>query len=274
MTEGYLNINGARLFYQESGSGDPLVLVHAAVADHRMWDDQWDTFAQQYRVIRYDMRGFGRSECGEGTFVNADDLRGLLDALGIEKAHLLGCSKGGETVLDFAVEHPDRVLSLTAASATPTGFEMQGAPPPQIAHIGAAIGAGDWQQVAELHAQMFVDSTHRTPEQSNPAVRQRMKAMNLDSLPNMLFLMEHETPIEPPAVSRLDSIHAPALLIVGALDHAELNRAADVMSAAMPDARKVVIEGAAHLPNMEQPDIFNRTMLDFLSAARMTSRSL
>src|SRR5215208_6198208 len=93
---GMAEVNGARIYYEVAGEGDPLVLVHAGIADSRMWEDQLMAFADRYRVIRYDMRGFGMTAMVDLPFSHHEDLRGLLDSLDVERAHLVGCSMGEE----------------------------------------------------------------------------------------------------------------------------------------------------------------------------------
>lgn len=119
---GTAEINGARIHYEVAGEGEPLVLVHAGIADSRMWDDQIGAFAGGYRAIRYDMRGFGQTEMVEGPFSHHEDLRGLLDSLGVGRTHTVGCSMGGGVVLDFALEYPERVGNLILVGSAVGGF--------------------------------------------------------------------------------------------------------------------------------------------------------
>lgn len=262
---GWLDVSdGGRLYYEIAGTGQPLVLAHAGIADLRMWDEQFDVFAQHYRVIRYDMRGYGRSELGTGTFLHRDDLNALLDHVGADRAYLVGCSHGGEVVIDFTLEHPERVAALIPVASSLSGFEMQGEPPPQILEMMPAFESGDLERVIELQCQLFVDGPFRTPEQGNPAVRTRMREMTLIQLRNNAFLHGDQPPLEPPAVRRLNEIHAPTLVIVGDYDNPEIVRTADTIAAGIPGAQKVVIHEAAHLPNMEKPAEFNAAVLDFL----------
>src|SRR5215216_7930834 len=95
---GMAAVNGTRIYYEAAGEGEPLVLVHAGIADSRMWEGQIAAFAERYRVIRYDLRGFGKTEMVEGPFSHHEDLRGLLDFLGVRRTHLVGCSMGGGVV--------------------------------------------------------------------------------------------------------------------------------------------------------------------------------
>ena len=132
MAAGYASIGDGELYYEMEGEGETLLLCHAGFVDSRMWDWQWDAFTQYYRVLRFDMRGFGKSDPATGPVSRRQDLYSLLKKLGIEHAHLLGCSMGGEIAIDFALEHPEMVLSLVVVSGTPGGFETQGEPPFQV----------------------------------------------------------------------------------------------------------------------------------------------
>ena len=125
----YINIGDGELYYEVAGEGKPLVLSHAGFVDSRMWDDQWSDFAQQQRVIRFDMRGFGKSALGITPIERRRDLDRFLRQLDVPRATLLGCSLSGEVMLDFALEHPEKVTALILVSTAPGGFEMQGPPP-------------------------------------------------------------------------------------------------------------------------------------------------
>ena len=111
-----------RLAYEVEGEGHPLTLIHAGLAHLRMWDEQVPAFAERYRVIRYDTRGFGRTTTDDVEFSNRDDLRALLDHLGVERTHLLGLSRGAQIALDFTLESPERVSSLVWVAGGVGGF--------------------------------------------------------------------------------------------------------------------------------------------------------
>ncbi|HEX5942525.1 MAG TPA: alpha/beta hydrolase, partial [Anaerolineales bacterium] len=131
MTEtntGYIELGEGKIYYETAGDGFPLVLSHAAFLDSRMFDAIWEPLARQFRVIRYDMRGYGKSSPVNGPVSRRSDLEQLLQHLGISRAHWVGCSYGGELVLDLALEHPEQVASLTLVDGTPSGFELQGEP--------------------------------------------------------------------------------------------------------------------------------------------------
>ncbi len=253
---GVVNVSDGQLYYEVAGEGAPLVLSHAGFVDSRMWDDQWSDFAQQQHVIRFDMRGFGKSALGVTPIERQRDLDRLLQQLDVPRAALLGCSLSGEVVLDFALEHPERITALILVSATPSGFQLQGEPPAQLFEMLGAIEQGDLALASELQNRLWIDGPFRQPEQVNPLVRQRAAEMNQIALANGTWgkaEAQPANPLNPPAVQRLDEIRVPTLIIAGGLDHPEILRAADVMAAAIPQAQKVIIPGCAHLPNMEQP---------------------
>ena len=179
---GLAEVNGARIYYEVAGEGDPLVLVHAGIADSRMWEDQLMAFADRYRVIRYDMRGFGMTAMVKGPFSHHEDLRALLDSLGVERANLVGCSMGGKTVLDFALEYPQKVGNLVLVGSAVGGFGPDIDPPRQWDEILAAEEAGDLKRVSELEVQVWVDGPWRSPEDVGASVRNLVREMNLIAL--------------------------------------------------------------------------------------------
>jgi len=264
---GYLELAAGKLYYEMAGQGDTLVLSHAGFLDSRMWDDQWDDLAGHYRVVRYDMRGYGKSSPAVGPVSWRDDLLRLLRHLDIKRAALIGCSMGGETSVDLALEHPELVLALLLVSMVPGGFEMQGVPPRYLMDMMGAVQQGDLERASELQLRIWVDGSFREPGQVDSAVRQRAAAMNRIPLENKTWAItnsEQLNPLDPPAVNRLNEIHVPTLIVVGALDDPEILRAADVMVAEIPGAKKVILPDSAHVPNMERPEEFNRAVKEFL----------
>ncbi len=264
VTTGYVDLDDGKLYYERGGEGATLVLVHAGFVDSRMWDSQWDAFTQHYHVIRFDMRGFGRSDPATGPVSRRQDLYRLLQQLKVERTYLLGCSMGGETIIDLALEHPEMVAALIVVATAPGGFELQGEPPPYLFEMMAAMEAGDVPRASELQLRVWVDGLFRQPEQVNPLVRQRAAEMNRIAVANRTWAVADAAPLDPPAVGRLNELRLPALVMAGALDHPEILRATDVMAAAIKDARKVILPDSAHLPNMEQPEVFNQAVLQFL----------
>ena len=119
---GFAEINGTKFHYEISGEGYPVVLVHAGIADGRMWNDQFHVFAQYYQVLRYDRRGFGKTSMIAGSFSHHADLYELLKFLKIERSFLVGCSQGAKTVLDLSLEYPEMTAALVLVSPALGGF--------------------------------------------------------------------------------------------------------------------------------------------------------
>jgi 2-hydroxy-6-oxonona-2,4-dienedioate hydrolase len=265
---GTADINGARMYYEVVGEGEPLVLVHAGIADSRMWEAQITAFADRYRVIRYDMRGFGRTQIVEGPFSHHEDLRSLLDFLGLDRANIVGCSMGGGAVLDFALEYPDRVGNLVLVGSAVGGFKPDFDPPKEWDELVAADEAGDLELVSELEVRIWVDGPGRSPEDVEAPIRDLVRKMNLIALRNEATELGEEWEPEPPAADRLTDIQAPTLLIVGDEDQPRVFAAADLLEKELPNVRKVIMHGTAHLPNMERPEEFDRIVLAFLEDFR------
>jgi 2-hydroxy-6-oxonona-2,4-dienedioate hydrolase len=279
---GFAQVSGARLHYEvwrnelavatedlgtdaTPTSGEPLVLIHAGIADGRMWDRQLDVFAGRRRTVRYDMRGFGGSKVAERVpYSHHEDLRGLLDVLDVGRALLVGCSMGAKTAIDFALELPERTRALVLVGPTVGGFELAVDPPQELDELVAAEEADDLERLSELEVRVWVDGPYRDPGSVDPAVRDLVLDMNLIALKNEASGVGDERPLEQPAVNKLPEIRVPTLVVVGDLDRPETVASADLLEERLPNARKVVMPGTAHLPNMERPEDFNRIVLGFL----------
>jgi pimeloyl-ACP methyl ester carboxylesterase len=269
MTQGFLTVNGAQLWYDETGSGPAVTMVHAGIADHRQWDDQVPALAPYYRVIRFDMRGFGQSEIHPGPASLAEDIGGVLDALGVERTALIAGSMGGAAAIDFTVTHPERVAALITVGAGLSGAD-HGNPPEQDAlfeEAAAAQKAGDAARLNELEARIWCQGFARDADQVKPSVRERFLEMNTNN--NRRFMAgdwegAEFTPLDPPAIKRLATVTAPTLVIIGGGDEAATQAISDDIANGIPGARKVVMPGLGHVPNMDQPEEFNRVVLEFL----------
>lgn len=266
---GEVPVDGARLSYETVGEGEPLVFVHAGIADSRMWDPQVGAFAGRHRVVRYDMRGFGKSPAVAVAFSHHGDLLGLLDHLGVGRAAIVGCSMGGKVAIDFALENPDRVEALVLVASPVGGFDPDAPRPEEWDEMVAADEAGDLARLSELGVRKWVDGPRRGPGAVDPAVRDLVREMNLIALTNEgSGLLNDEREPEPPAAGRLGEIRAPALVVVGELERPEMLAAADLLVREVPGAERAVMRGTAHLPSMERPEEFNPLVEDFLGRPR------
>jgi pimeloyl-ACP methyl ester carboxylesterase len=265
MDTAFAEVNGAQIFYRSAGVGhsETLLMIHAGICDSRMWETQIAHFATRYRVVALDLRGFGQSQMVEGAFTHHEDVLGLMDRLGIEKAWLLACSQGGKIALNIALMHPERVTGLLLVAPAIGGYRYQGAPHPLEDALEAAEDAGDLDLVSEIEVQIWVDAGRESTE-LDPAMRHLVWEMNRIPLQVQGSLWEQERPLEPPALERLEHIHHPTLLIVGDLDiPASLERVA-ILEQRIAGAKKVVMPNTAHVPNMEMPERFNQIVDEFL----------
>ena len=261
---GFVDVPGARLAYEVAGEGEALLLIHGGLADRTMWDDQLGAFSERYRTIRFDMRGFGESTMSPGPFALHEDVRAVLAALGETQAHVLGLSLGGRVAIDFALTYPEMVRTLILAGSALGGYTFSESTMRQIDEADEALDAGDIPRGVELELRLWIDGPRRTPDQVDPAVRERVRAMNTRNYERASPEGEPQWP-EPPAVSRLAEIEIPTLVIVGGGDVDDIHRIADLLVAEIPRSTKVVIPDAAHHPNMEKPEEFNRAVLNFLA---------
>jgi len=263
---GFVDVGDARLYYETAGQGTPFVMIHAGVADSRQWNNEFAFFANHYQVIRYDMRGYGKSEPVDGEFNHLDDLAAILNALGIqEPALIMGCSMGGGLAMDFALTHPDRVKALIMVGSGPSGLELDVPTPSKFADAEKAFEAGDLDLVCEIETQIWFDGSGRTPEQVHQGMRKLLYEMNRQALAHEAKQLGKRIPnSQIPAFDRLGDLKIPVLIIVGTHDTPYILAAADYMVARIPSARKVVIEDAAHLPNMDHPDEFQAHVTNFL----------
>jgi pimeloyl-ACP methyl ester carboxylesterase len=262
-----LETDGARIHYEVEGSGEPVLMVHAGVANLRMWDAQVAALRDAYRVIRHDTRGFGRTETDAVEFSNRADIAALLDRLGERSAHLVGLSRGAHIALDFALEFPDRVRSLVVSGGSVGGYDAGDEAPAGWDEVGARVEARDWEYVAAWETAYWVDGPGQPAVRVDPTLRAKVHGWILET-----YRAEKEEgipqPLDPPANERLGELQAPLLAIVGDLDDPGTQAACRYLAATVPGARLEVFEGAAHMVNLEQPDRFNRLLREFLDEHR------
>jgi pimeloyl-ACP methyl ester carboxylesterase len=244
-------------------------MVHAGVADSRQWNNEFAHFSNRFRVLRYDLRCYGKSEPVDGEFSHLKDLAALLDHLHLDQPLILmGCSLGGGLAMDYALTHPSRVNALIMVDSAPTGLELPA--PAKFEQAEKAYNAGDLDRVAEIETQIWFDGMGRTPAQVNQAMRQLAYEMNRNALSlDAKQLGKHTPDTQVPAVERLSELHMPVLIIIGAHDTPFMLAAADYMLEKISSARKVIIADAAHLPNMDQPAQFQSVITEFLNETSM-----
>jgi pimeloyl-ACP methyl ester carboxylesterase len=231
-----------------------------------MWDAQWEGFAQAHRVVRCDFRGFGRTPYTPGPYTNAGDLIALLEELGLGPAALVGVSMGGGVALQTAVARPDLVAALVLVGSGIGGHEWSEEIVRAWEEEEAAVERGDLDAAVEVNLRTWVDGPHRSPDEVDPAVREKVGEMQRRALE--LYLDGGGDATEEALVSdvgeRLGEIQAPTLVLVGELDVPDMHAIATRLRRDIPGARGATIPAAAHAPTMERPDEFAELVLPFL----------
>lgn len=254
-------VNGAGLYYETLGEGQPLVLLlHDGLLDCRIWDEQFGVFSERYRTIRYDRRGYGRSEPSSNEFSQVEDLRVFLEPLGAGQAHLIGASSGGGIAVDFALEYPESVRSLILVGPSLSGYRDSEEKQRRVADIFSAArreGVSGWRE-------MWLDYTSWAPDIKHATARRKIETLLTTAFHSFFDNPWNRARQEPPALERLPEIKVPTLVVIGERDDSDNHAIADLLESGIPGARKVVIAGTAHLPNLERPEEFNRLVLDFL----------
>ena len=264
----FAKVNAESLYYEIAGEGPPLVLIHGWSLNLRMWDPQVAAWSRQFRVIRYDRRGFGKSSGNEDVTWDAEDLRALLDEIGATRVHILGMSQGARAALAFARRYPERVSSLT----------LQGAPAPDgfgLPWSGAdRMRFDEWTTIARGQG---LDSFRRVwaahPLMKIPADRPAAVA-RLDELlaayrgGRLLNQTPPSGPVPAVTMDDLAQITVPTLILTAASEVPYLKIVARALAYYIPNARLVEIPGGGHMLNLIEPDRYSAEVLRFLTASR------
>ncbi|WP_108396570.1 alpha/beta fold hydrolase [Devosia submarina] len=265
--EGFtVEVNGATLAAVQVGEGLPVVFLHAGVCDKRMWEAQMAAVAEDgWQALAYDRRGYGDTESADVSFSHIDDLDAVLRQLDIHAAVFVGCSLGGGLVVDFALRYPGRVLGLVLIGTSVTGSPWTATEAEQQIEAAEedAFERGDWDMLNRVQAHEWLDGPRGPNGRVGGAVRELFLDMNSKAL-SKPWLGKEERPLE--AWSRVGQIGAPTMLLVGDQDFTALIERHDYLSEEMPNAFAAVLEGVAHIPSIERPDLVNSLLLEFLDA--------
>ena len=251
-------ING--LHVEVVGDGAAIVLVHAGIADSRMWEPQWATWPDDYKVIRLDLREFGRSAASVGAFCHAADVLAVLDALEIDRAVVVGASFGGLVSLDLAVSRPDRIAGLVLADIPLPGHAWSA----EFKAFGdaetAAVEAGDLDLATEINVDFWLGAA---PESIRGAIReQQRRALELQ-----VGVDANDSLLTDDLPDRLASLDVPTMVIDGADDVDDFRLIADQLGRTLPRSERATIAGSGHLPSLEQPEAFDAVVRPFLARA-------
>ena len=245
------------LYYEVFGVGEPVVLVHAFSVDRREWDPQIAAFRDRFRVIRYDLRGHGRSAVATEPFTAYDDLRSVLDTLGVERATLVGVSAGSELAINFAIVYPERVARLALGAPGVGGYTTPMLP--WMGPVFEAAGAGDAERAARLWA-----ATPIMTLRNNVGASDTLRSLVMSN--SRLWTSRRlERPLTPAAVNRLAEIRATTVIVLGDQDLPHIKDVAALLAKGIAGAKIVSVPGAGHMVNMDAPQQFNAALAALLA---------
>ncbi|MEO8424200.1 MAG: alpha/beta hydrolase [Actinomycetota bacterium] len=267
MTEvrsGTFDMSDGSLHYEIAGEGPVVTLIHPGLWDSRTWDPQVPVLLDAaFRVVRYDVRGYGRSSRLTGEpYSHVRDLAALLDFLEISMTTLVGCSMGGAIAIDFTLEHPDRVSGLVLAASGLGGFEpleeeedwWESVQTP----IEAAIAAGDLERAEDLRLGIWA------PLGTSDDAGRLIRRIAFDNIHELTMNESGEEELDPPAARRLGEIDVPTLVMIAEHDPPYMRRTGELIAHGVLGARSLVIEGADHVVNLRRPLEFDEALLAFL----------
>ena len=260
------SVSSTGIAYDREGPrGDPpIVLIHAGVADRRMWEPVWPTLSRAHDVVRIDLRGFGDSVARPaGPVSQADDVLEVLSEIGVDRCHLVGASFGAGVALETALTRPAAVASLLLAAPAGSLLELTPGLRAFIDEETAALERGDLDAAVEVNLSWWVDGPHRQPDQVDPEVRAlvgRMQRRAFEVTSGWDDVEESE--LEPPALDRLSEVCVPVLVLAGGLDHDTVRDAAGRVVSGVAGAELVEWPQVGHLPSLERSADF----LDLLRA--------
>jgi pimeloyl-ACP methyl ester carboxylesterase len=245
-----LPVGADKIWAEDSGGSAPvLVLLHEGVGDARMWDPVWSRLTSAHRVIRYDVRGFGRSPAATEEFTLLGDLKAVLRHFDVERAHLAGCSMGGSTALEFALAEPERVTSLVLLCPGIGGYPYPETPELDEA-CEALAAAGDDEGIIRLLLEVWGRSG------DDPLVTDLMRSAMLAWEGEEEFEREGE-----PTFDRLGELSVPTILMVGDADDAALIASNEEATHRIPGCELIRMPGVDHYPTVRAPNLVADTIL-------------
>jgi 3-oxoadipate enol-lactonase len=257
---GRVEISGSKIYYEECGSGpSAVVLLHDGLLHSVTWDAVWKPLCGKYHTVRYDRRGYGRSEAPKSSFVPAEDLYALLSHLKIEHAVVVGSSSGGALAIDFALAHPEMVDGLFLIGPVVDGMEVTPAFTERSEENMAPLASADTKAAAENWSKdrYLIGEGHE-------GARKRVYEVLSENPQNLKYTGEFETRNAQPSGSRLGEIHAPISIVVGEFDISDVHAQAGAIEAGIPGAERDIIINSGHLVQLEQPDVLMEKMVPFI----------
>lgn len=269
MIQDYVKVEDGQIFYSlagsDSGKGSPMVLLHGNFNDHQIWNEQVGFLSSHYKIIRYDLRGYGLSSTPKSPFSNVHDLKALVDSLQLRHMTLIGSSMGGGVAVDFTLTYPHLVKALILVSPSIHGNKY----PMNMMWQGIKNYYNVRLKGREQAVQSFITNPfwqYFFPSLDRPAAREKV-ILNVRNTNNFCRFSPSlaKTDIKPLAIHRLSEIIIPTLIIISDRDHPFNIKAAETLHNSIKRSSKIIMKNCGHLPFIEAPHEFNQTVLDFLS---------
>jgi 3-oxoadipate enol-lactonase len=266
---GVVILPGAKLPYESHGTGAPVVFIHGYTQNMSIWDEQVPAFAQKYRVIRYDVRGFGRSTGNVDPSANAADVAALLDSLRISRAAIVGLSMGGDIALNFAVNYPTRVTALVLYGTPPTNDFPVAGDPKLFALFQTLPNLVKNHGLDSLRKALFASELAWAPPNRPDVHRKMLKAWEGYTARDLTDPKPPSGRVPPTRMAQINGVRVPTLVIHGDHELAWFRQFSDTLAARLPNAKRVIIANGGHGAHFAQPDAFNRALLDFLASVSL-----
>ena len=259
---GYIKVDGGNLFYEMAGTGKNIVLLHDGLIDRQVWDNQFLFLAKDYRVIRYDRLGYGKSSNPQSSYSNVDNLYQLFEQLDIDNAIVFGMSAGGGVSIDFTLKHPERVNGLILVGAVVSGFGYTSHMLNRGGHLDPSLSPNS--NLKEFITYFATEDPYEIYYKNITAKEKALKLIVADSL---AWVTRHQfyVPPERPAAKFLSEINIPVLVLVGEFDIPDVHSHAGVIEFGIPHATREIVQNSGHLIPLEQPESFNSKVLRFLN---------
>lgn len=244
----FFEFDKGKLYFEVVGEGEPIVFIHGFTLDRRMWKPQVDEFSKKFKVITHDLRGFGKSSTPVDKYSHHEDLKALLDHLGISEAHIIGLSLGGEIALDFAVSYPDMVKTLTLADSSLGGYKS----------------TVDWNVHPELGLDKAKENwlNHHVFDKTRENIEATflLKQIVSDYSGWHWFNNDPREKVSPSTIEQIQNINIPTTIIIGEYDLSYFKDIADILNNKIPNSNKVIIKNSGHMSNLENIEQFNKTI--------------
>jgi 3-oxoadipate enol-lactonase len=265
--DGFAPVTDGRLYYQVAGSGDTMVLIHGNAGDHRHWNNQFEYLTSRFRVIRYDVRGYGRSSVPVvgAAYSDSADLAALLEYLDTDDAHIIGWSMGSGVAFDFATAFPERTKSLVSVGPWVNGYSSEAVDAliVQMGRVADAVAEGGALAGSNAFADLVLGESI-FKESADEFMRKVGSEYSW-------WVFANPSPaiaLEPSAASQLSNLAIPVLVITAEHDLPACREIGKLIDSTVPNARQVLLKSTGHLMHIEKPAEFNTVLLAFLDDSR------